>query len=79
MHRDIKPSNILISNTSSIHLCDFGLSRAIPEEKEEMSPRVTSRYYRAPEVILMKPDYDESIDIWSVGCVLGDLLLTLKA
>ena len=40
-----------------------------------MSARVGSRFYRAPEVIVCQKDYDYSVDIWAVGCILGELLL----
>ena len=40
-----------------------------------MSPRVGSRFYRAPEIIICDPEYDFSVDIWSIGCILGELLL----
>lgn len=44
-----------------------------------MSPYVVARRYRAPEVILTEAEYDQAIDIWSLGCVLGELLLFLKS
>lgn len=40
-----------------------------------MSPRVASRFYRAPEIILCDPKYDFGVDIWSIGCILAELLL----
>ena len=73
IHRDIKPANILINSECSIFITDFGLSRKM-KQKRAMSPHVYTRYYRAPEVILMQ-EYNETADIWSLGCILADLLL----
>lgn len=74
IHCDIKPDNILIGSNKETQLCDFGLSHVINPSKESLQSYATTRWYRAPEVILgMK--YNEAIDIWSIGCVLGELLL----
>lgn len=47
--------------------------------KRQMSPHVCSRVYRAPEIILMQKQYDGSVDIWSLGCVLAELLATCES
>ena len=52
IHRDLKPANILVTNMSTVKICDFGLARSIKGERP-MSPHVGSRYYRAPEVICL--------------------------
>ena len=74
VHRDIKPENILINPTNGrLVICDFGLSKKI-RKGEENSSYIASRYYRAPELLLGSTDYGESIDIWSVGCVIAEIL-----
>ena len=76
MHRDIKPSNILLNKDCNLKLCDFGLARGFDKEVniETKTEYVVTRWYRAPEVILNASEYGESIDMWSVGCVLAELL-----
>ncbi|EGG21470.1 putative protein serine/threonine kinase [Cavenderia fasciculata] len=71
LHSDIKPDNIVVNqNKNIIKLCDFGSAGELHES--EITPYLVSRFYRAPEIILgMK--YDFAIDVWSVGCCLGEL------
>ena len=71
IHCDLKPENILfkISHKSSIKLIDFG---SACERNNKSFTYIQSRYYRAPEIIL-ELDYDEKIDIWSLGCILFEL------
>ena len=73
LHRDIKPENVLISKTNQVKLCDFGFARTIPSNRL-MTDYVATRWYRPPELLLGKDDYDKSIDIWSVGCVLAEMI-----
>ncbi|KAJ6252697.1 glycogen synthase kinase-3 alpha [Anaeramoeba flamelloides] len=74
-HRDIKPDNILVSpRTSELKLCDFG-SAKILKTGETNTSYICSRHYRAPELIFGATDYDTSIDLWSIGCILAELLL----
>lgn len=72
VHRDIKPQNILIDPTCHmLKLCDFGSAKKL--EKDELNVSyITSRGYRAPELIIGKRDYDQKIDIWSAGVVLAE-------
>ena len=76
MHRDIKPSNILLNKDCNLKLCDFGLARGFDAEAsvELKTEYVVTRWYRAPEVILNASEYGQAIDMWSVGCVLAELL-----
>ena len=81
IHRDLKPSNILVNKDCQIKICDFGLGRGLPEEGEEggddsgnLTEYVTTRWYRAPEVILCPSQYSKAMDIWSIGCILGELM-----
>ncbi|CEG70470.1 Putative Pkinase-domain-containing protein [Rhizopus microsporus] len=74
-HRDIKPQNLLLDPISGIlKLCDFGSAKILNSGDSNVS-YICSRYYRAPELIFGAADYSVKIDIWSAGCVLGELLL----
>jgi serine/threonine-protein kinase PRP4 len=71
LHCDIKPDNMLVNDAKNVlKLCDFG--NAMFAGKNEITPYLVSRFYRAPEIILGLP-YDHPMDIWSVGCCLFEL------
>jgi serine/threonine protein kinase len=74
IHRDLKPANLVVNKNCDLKICDFGLARMNPDmEDGEMTEYVVTRWYRAPELILTRT-YDNSIDMWSVGCIMGELL-----
>lgn len=74
-HRDIKPQNILINpHTHQVKLCDFGSAKKLVRGEPNIS-YICSRYYRAPELIFGAIEYTTAIDLWSVGCVIAELLL----
>ncbi|KAG2213812.1 hypothetical protein INT47_001081 [Mucor saturninus] len=74
-HRDIKPQNLLVHPISGVlKLCDFGSAKILVEGCMNVA-YICSRYYRAPELIFGASLYTSSIDIWSAGCVMGELLL----
>mmetsp|Transcript_8637 Transcript_8637/g.22313 ORF Transcript_8637/g.22313 Transcript_8637/m.22313 type:complete len:478 (+) Transcript_8637:286-1719(+) len=74
VHRDLKPSNIVVNPvTNDIKVVDFGLSRS--DTSGTMTGYVATRYYRAPEVILSWQRYTNSIDMWSFGCILAEMLM----
>lgn len=74
-HRDIKPQNILVDPESHVlKLCDFGSAKQLVKGEPNVS-YICSRYYRAPELIFGNSEYDCVIDVWSVGCVIAELML----
>ncbi|VVA90187.1 unnamed protein product [Arabis nemorensis] len=74
-HRDVKPQNLLVDPlTHQVKLCDFGSAKVLVKGEANIS-YICSRYYRAPELIFGATEYTASIDIWSAGCVLAELLL----
>jgi serine/threonine protein kinase len=75
IHRDLKPQNVLINKDLIVKLGDFGLSRKLSFEKRPYTQEVLSLWYRAPELLLGSNIYNESIDIWSIGCIFGFLIL----
>jgi len=74
-HRDIKPQNILVNNSAChLRICDFGSAKQLIEGEPNIS-YICSRYYRAPELIFGNTSYTTALDVWSTGCVIGELLL----
>ncbi|CAC9890630.1 unnamed protein product [Aureobasidium pullulans] len=71
VHRDLKPSNILVNENCDLKICDFGLARI---QDPQMTGYVSTRYYRAPEIMLTWQKYDVEVDIWSVGCIFAEML-----
>ena len=77
-HRDIKPSNILIFNEFDIKLCDFGLAKPGFLSGATHTKEVVSIWYRSPEIILDEGNYDCSVDIWSIGTILLEIIFKDK-
>ena len=76
IHRDLKPSNILINSDSFIKVCDFGLARCTTSAIGKdviMTDYVATRWYRAPEILLGSTRYGVQADMWSIGCIFGEL------
>ncbi len=77
IHRDLKPSNIFINSDCQIKIGDFGLARTLTNRvsfKPIITDYVATRWYRAPEMLMGSCKYNKSIDMWSVGCILYELL-----
>lgn len=80
LHRDIKPSNLLVNSGCLLKVADFGLARSMSQVIEEpvsnpiLTDYVATRWYRAPEILLGSTEYNFGVDIWSCGCILGELL-----
>lgn len=75
VHRDIKPQNLLVDPTCHIlKVCDFGSAKKFKSDEKSTS-YISSRYYRAPELMFGARNYGYAIDMWSAACVMGELIL----
>ncbi|KAI0343368.1 CMGC/MAPK/ERK protein kinase [Trametopsis cervina] len=87
LHRDLKPGNLLVNADCELKICDFGLARgyqpggsaqqakgSASANQGFMTEYVATRWYRAPEIMLSFANYGPAIDLWSVGCILAELL-----
>uniref|UniRef100_A0A131YAN0 cyclin-dependent kinase n=1 Tax=Ixodes ricinus TaxID=34613 RepID=A0A131YAN0_IXORI len=77
LHRDLKTSNLLLSHKGILKVGDFGLAREYGSPLKHYTPIVVTMWYRAPELLLGVKEYSTPIDMWSVGCIFGELL-TMK-
>lgn len=74
LHRDIKGSNLLIDNKGNLKIADFGLARTYNDSQKRYTNRVITLWYRSPELLLGTENYGPEVDMWSVGCLLVELL-----
>lgn len=89
IHRDIKPENLLMNiDDRTLKLCDFGFARTMskgagaPAQAEgsatgslyELTDYVATRWYRAPELLLGSTRYGKPVDMWAIGCIMGEIL-----
>ncbi|KAI0629281.1 kinase-like protein [Trametes polyzona] len=79
VHRDLKPGNLLVNADCELKICDFGLSRGFNSAPDEnptiMTEYVATRWYRAPEIMLVYKAYNTAIDVWAIGCIMAELMM----
>lgn len=75
LHRDLKTSNILVHSTGRVALCDLGLARRYQQPAQPLTLLVVTLWYRAPELLMGETKYGPPIDVWSLGCILAELIL----
>ncbi|KAL2332681.1 hypothetical protein Fmac_013894 [Flemingia macrophylla] len=74
LHRDLKTSNLLLNNRGELKICDFGLARQYGSPLKPYTHLVVTLWYRAPELLLGTKQYSTAIDMWSLGCIMAELL-----
>ncbi|TVY14199.1 Cyclin-dependent kinase 11B, partial [Lachnellula arida] len=74
LHRDLKTSNLLLNNRGVLKIADFGMARYFGDPSPKMTQLVVTLWYRAPELLLGASHYGRAVDMWSIGCIFGELL-----
>ena len=74
LHRDIKSENLLISKDNVLKITDFGLARGYGLPIKNFRNDVVSLWYRAPDILLGNEHYERSVDMWSIGCIFGEMV-----
>ncbi|KAK8994035.1 hypothetical protein V6N11_008242 [Hibiscus sabdariffa] len=74
LHRDLKTSNLLLNNQGELKICDFGMARQYGSPLKPYTTKVVTQWYRAPELLLGAKKYSTAVDMWSVGCIMAELL-----
>ncbi|ESO02671.1 hypothetical protein HELRODRAFT_94730 [Helobdella robusta] len=75
LHRDLKPNNLLIDDKGVVKIGDFGLAKFFGSPTRNYTNQVVTRWYRCPELLFGCRNYGTGVDVWSVGCILAELLL----
>ncbi|XP_010503484.1 PREDICTED: cyclin-dependent kinase G1 isoform X1 [Camelina sativa] len=74
IHRDLKPSNLLLNNSGELKICDFGMARQYGSPIKPYTQLVVTQWYRSPELLLGTKEYSTAVDMWSIGCIMAELL-----
>ena len=74
LHRDLKTSNLLMNNRGQLKIADFGMARYYGDPPPKLTQLVVTLWYRSPELLLGADKYGPEVDLWSVGCIFGELL-----
>lgn len=75
IHRDIKPENLLVNPDHTLKLCDFGFARTVDmADPRHLTDYVATRWYRAPELLVGSTTYGAEVDLWAIGCMMGELV-----
>ncbi|KAF5616020.1 CMGC CDK kinase [Fusarium tjaetaba] len=74
LHRDLKTSNLLLNNRGQLKIADFGMARYVGDPPPKLTQLVVTLWYRAPELLLGAKTYGAAVDMWSVGCIFGELI-----
>ncbi|KAK1721745.1 kinase-like domain-containing protein [Colletotrichum lupini] len=74
LHRDLKTSNLLLNNRGQLKIADFGMARYVGDPAPKLTQLVVTLWYRSPELLLGAKAYGKAVDMWSVGCIFGELL-----
>lgn len=74
LHRDLKPDNLMLASDGTLKFIDFGMARSFGQEMRFSQNQIT-RQYRPPEILFGAQFYGPSADIWSIGCIMAELLI----
>lgn len=73
-HRDMKPENLLVNSNEEVKIADFGLAREI-RSRPPFTDYVSTRWYRAPEILLRSTNYNSPVDIFAMGAIMAELYM----